>query len=187
MSTLDGIVLIILMVFFIRGVWVGFIRQIASILSLVLGFIVAGRYYGEYAHIVKPYINNQQVGFFVTYLVIFLLVFGAVILGGFLLKQVMSVSMLGWFDKTLGALLGVGTGICICCLVFMGIGIFISGSSPFFTRSVFYPHLDKASLFIVQIVKDAELRSELLPQQQAISEFFSSTVKVGKAPGRDSE
>jgi membrane protein required for colicin V production len=185
MSTLDGIVIIILMVFLIRGIWVGFIRQIASILSLALGFIVAGRHYGDYAHLVSPYISNQQVGFFVTYLVIFLLVFGAVILGGLLLKKVMSISMLGWFDKTLGAFLGAGTGVCLCCLVFMGVGIFISGASPFFTRSVFFPYLDQASQFMLKIVKDSELRSNLLPQQPAISEFFSNTVKPGKAPGRD--
>jgi membrane protein required for colicin V production len=187
MSTLDGIVIIVLIVFFLRGVWVGFIRQIASILSLVLGFIVAGRHYGDYAHLVSPYINNQQVGFFVTYLVIFLLVFAGVILGGILLKKVMSISLLGWFDKTLGALLGVGTGACVCCLVFMAVGIFISGSSPFFTRSIFYPYLDQASQVMLRIVKDTELRSELLPQQPAISEFFSNAVEPGKTPGRDTK
>lgn len=187
MSTLDGLVIIILVIFFIRGIWIGFIRQVASLLSLVLGFIVAGRYYGEYAHLISPYIQNKQVGFLVSYLLIFILVFCAVIISGLVLKKVMSISLLGWFDKSVGALFGVGKGVCICCLVFMGAATFISGSSSFFTRSLFYPYLDQASQLLLSIVKEKELRADLLPQQPAISEFFSNTIKPGKAPGRNSE
>lgn len=187
MSTLDGLVAIILLVFIIRGIWVGFIRQIASILSLVLGFIVAGRYYGEYAHFISPYIHNKQVGFLVSYLVIFIVVFGGVIVSGLVVKKVMSISLLGWFDKVIGALFGVGKGVCVCCLVFMGAATFISGASPFFTRSIFYPYLDDASQVLLRIVKEKDLRTDLLPQQPAISEFFSNTVKPGKAPGRNTE
>ncbi|MBW1791307.1 MAG: CvpA family protein [Deltaproteobacteria bacterium] len=187
MSTLDGLVVIILLVFFIRGIWVGFIRQIASILSLVLGFIVAGRHYGEYAHLVSPYIHNKQVGFLVSYLVIFIIVFCGVIVSGLVVKKVMSISLLGWFDQLVGALLGAGKGVFVCCLVFLGAATFISGSSPFFTRSIFYPYLDQASQFLLRIVKEEDLRTDLLPQQPAISEFFSNAVKPGKAPGRNTE
>ena len=187
MSTLDGLIIIILTAFIVRGLWVGFVRQLASILSLVLGFIVAGRYYGDYAYLLSPYIKNQQLGFFFTYLILFFIVFCGIILSGFILKKVMSVSLLGWFDKSLGAIFGAGTGACVSCLVFMGIGIFISGSSPFFTRSVLYPYLDQASQVILTIVKDSELREELLPQPPAISEFFSDTVKPGQPPGGDTK
>ena len=187
MSTLDGLVAIILLIFFIRGIWIGFIRQIASILSLVLGFVVAGRYYGEYAHLISPYIHNKQIGFLVSYLVIFLVVFGGVIISGFVVKKVMSISLLGWFDQLLGAIFGAGKGVCVCCLVFMGAATFISGSSPFFTRSLFYPYLDQASQIILRIVKEKDLRADLLPQQPAISDFFSNAVKPGKAPGRNAE
>lgn len=180
MSTLDAVVILILAIFLARGIWIGFIRQMASLFALILGFVVAGRYYGQSAHLVTPYIQNKQLGFFVAYILLFLIAFYAVIVLGILLKRVMTVSLLGWFDRVLGAALGVGKGIFVACLVFMGLAIFISGSSPFFNKSFFYPHLDNTSRIIISIIKNNELRNELLPQGPAISPALSRTIELGK-------
>jgi len=39
MNKLDAVVSIIMLVFLLRGIWVGFIRQIAFIAALMFGFI----------------------------------------------------------------------------------------------------------------------------------------------------
>lgn len=180
MSTLDALIIGIFVLFLIRGVWIGFVRQVASILALVFGFIVAGRYYGESAHFLTPYISNKQVGFFIAYLVIFLVVFGGIVLCGMILKKVMHIPLLGWFDRIMGAVFGMAKGLAVSCLFFMGLGIFLSAGSPFFAESYAYPYLERGSSILLTLVKNDNLRSELLPKRPAIPSFFLNTLELGK-------
>ena len=183
MSALDAIIVIILTVFLGRGIWTGFVGQIASIAALVLGFVVAGRFYGESASLVIPFVNNKQAGFFIAYILLFIVSFAGVILFGMLLKKVMQLSLLGWFDRLLGGVLGLAKGVFVSCIVFMGLALFISGASPFFNKSFFYPYLENSSRIVVSVIKDKELRHDLLPQKPAISTFLNSTIELGKKVG----
>lgn len=184
MSVLDIIVLIVLSLFIARGIWVGFIRQLASIIALVLGFVVAGRYYDDSVGLISPFIENRQIGFLVTYGVIFIIVFVTTILIGFGFRKVAQLILLGWFDKSLGGLFGAAKGLFISCIIFMGLAIFISGTSPLFRNSLFYPYLEQSSIFILSAVKDKEVKKQLLPRQPAISNLLADTIDFGKEMGR---
>ncbi len=184
MSPLDAIALILLAGFIIRGIWVGFIRQAASLLALILAFLVAGQYYGESAHFVTPFINNQQLGFLLAYALIFCLVFIVTIFIGIGFKKIAHIVLHDWFDRTMGGILGAAKGFFLACIAFMGLAIFISGSSPIFTKSIFYPYLQKTSFILLSVVKNAELRNRLLPKQPAISNLLSHTIDLGQEIGR---
>lgn len=187
MSILDAVIIITIVIFLARGIWIGFVRQIASIAALIIGFVVAGRFYGESANFVIPFINNQQAGFFIAYIFLFVLAFAAVILLGHIFKKLMSISLLGWFDRSLGGLLGLAKGSFVSCLIFMGLSLFISGTSPIFRQSFFYHYLESGSTIILSIVKDKDLRDSLLPQQPAISSFMDNTIDFGKKIKRQAE
>lgn len=187
MSFLDIIVLIVLAVFIVRGMWVGFIRQLASIIALVLGFVMAGRYYDDTLPLISPFVENQQIGFMLTYGLIFIMVFGTTILIGFGLRRVAQLVLLGWFDKSLGSLFGAAKGLFVSCIIFMGLAIFISGSSPLFRNSFFYPYLEQSSMFILSAVKDKDMQQQMLPQQPAISSLLMDTVDLGKEIGRQAK
>lgn len=180
MSILDAIIIIVILLFLSRGLWVGFIKQIASIAALLIGFIVSGRYYGESANLVIPFIDNKQAGFFITYVFLFSLSFFAVILLGILLKKVITISLLGWFDRFLGGFLGLAKGLFVSCLIFMSLSLFISGANPIFRQSYFYPYLENSSRFVLSIIKDKNLREGLLPQNPAISTFLDNTIELGQ-------
>ncbi len=47
MNSLDFGVIAIILLFLVRGVWVGFVRQLASLAALILGYLFAGRYYEQ--------------------------------------------------------------------------------------------------------------------------------------------
>lgn len=187
MSPLDAIVLIILAVFIIRGIWVGFIRQVASLLALVAGFLVAGHYYGESNQIITPFIRNEQVGFLVSYALIFCLVFLLTIFIGLAVKKVAQLILLDWFDKSLGGILGAAKGFFLACIVFMILATFISGSSSIFTRSVLYPYLQKSSFLLLSAVKNDHIRDRMLPRQPAISNLLSHTIEKGQELGRQAK
>lgn len=180
MSILDAVIITTLVIFLARGIWIGFVRQIASIAALIIGFVVAGRFYGESANFVIPFINNQQAGFFIAYIFLFVLTFAVVIMLGVIFKKLMSISLLGWFDRLLGGLLGLAKGSFVSCLIFMGLALFISGTSPIFRQSFFYPYLESGSRIVLSIVKDKELREGLLPKPPAISTFMDNSIELGK-------
>lgn len=187
MSPLDAIVLILLAVFIIRGIWVGFIRQVASLLALVAGFLVAGHYYGESNQIITPFIRNEQVGFLVSYAVIFCLVFILTIFIGLAVKKVAQLILLDWFDKSLGGILGAAKGFFLACIVFMILATFISGSSSIFSRSILYPYLQKSSFLLLSAVKNDHIRDRMLPRQPAISNLLSHTIEKGQELGRQAK
>ncbi len=187
MSPLDAIVLILLAVFIIRGIWVGFIRQVASLLALVAGFLVAGHYYGESNQIITPFIRNEQLGFLVSYALIFCLVFLLTIFIGLAFKKVAQLILLDWFDKSLGGILGAAKGFFLACIAFMILATFISGSSSIFTRSVLYPYLQKSSFLLLSVVKNDHIRDRMLPRQPAISNLLSHTIDKGKELGRQAK
>jgi membrane protein required for colicin V production len=179
-SILDAIIVIVVLLFLSRGIWVGFIKQIASIAALLIGFIVSGRYYGESANLIIPFIDNKQVGFFITYVFLFSLSFFSVIVLGILLKKVITISLLGWFDRFLGGFLGLAKGVFVSCLILMGLSLFISGASPIFRQSYVYPYLENSSRFVLSVIKDKNLRESLLPQNPAISTFLNDTIELGQ-------
>ncbi|MFO7760922.1 MAG: CvpA family protein [Thermodesulfobacteriota bacterium] len=186
MTILDISVGLILLIFLVRGLWIGFIRQTASILALVLGFIAAGQFYGESGLFILPYIKNQQIGFFIAYLIIFLVVFLLVHLAGLILKKVVSVALLGWFDRSLGGIFGGIKGICLACLLFLGLSAVISSSSPFLRQSLTYPYLKNISQYLIYIVQDKALKKSMLPPKPPISDIFSTAITPDKKNGKTS-
>ncbi len=176
-SSFDAIILIILLILLSRGIWIGFIRQIASIMALILGFIVAGRFYGESADLVIPLIHSRQAGFLIAYCLIFLLVFFAVHLLGLGLKKVMNISLLSWFDRTLGGIFGLAKGIFVSSILFMALVAFMSDTSGIFKNSFLIPYLEQSSQFITNVIKDKNLRHAFQPRQPAISTILTNSLK----------
>lgn len=183
-SSLDIVVLIILLLLMARGIWIGFIRQLASILALILAFVAAGRFYGESASLVTPYVNNSQAGFLIAYLVVFLVVFFGVHLLGIVLKKVISISMLGWFDRTLGGVFGLAKGVFITTLLFMVVAAFLPNANELFKKSLLAPYLEQSSQFILTVVKDKKIRTDFLPKEPAISTFLSNSIHFGEEADR---
>ncbi len=164
----DILVALICLVFLVRGIWVGFVRQLATIAALFLGFYLAGRYHREIYDLVLPFLNSRQLAFVLTYLIIMLLIYVAGVLLGLLLKKVMTLSMLTWFDRLLGGIFGLGKGFFVSCLIFMALAAFISGTNNFLRRSLSFPLLTASSKVILDLVQDPELRGFFLPRKPAI-------------------
>ncbi len=163
----DGIVLLIFLALIARGIWVGFIRQIAVLIAMLAGFIVAGQYQKDFFQLINPIIENGQIAFLISYLILFLAIYIAVILLGLGLKKVVDIALLGWFDKTLGGLLGTAKAVFIASLVFMGLAGILSGSNNFLRKSFSSPYLAISSEYILQFIKDADLRSNFILKEPA--------------------
>lgn len=186
MSTLDIGVIVVAIFFLARGLWIGFVRQIAFLLALSLGYVAAGTYYPEWSQHLSQ-IQNPQLRFVVTYALLFFTTYVAIMLLGLVLKKVMQISFLGWFDRLMGAVFGLAKAAFISTMIFMALtGIFAS-SNVFIDQAFFTKYLSISSQWVTSIIRDNDLRAELLPKKPALSNFLSDPVPALQTLGRDTK
>ena len=167
-TAFDVLVLIIFLAFLARGIWIGFIRQISSLVAMIGGFALAGYFDNEFYRLVLPYINNTHTAFLITYIVLFIAFFFLIKLAGLGLKKVMDVSLTVWFDRTVGGLLGVIKGFFFISLLFIVVGSFLSGSNNYLKKSISYPFLSNSSKVILTFIQDHDIRTYFIPKEPAI-------------------
>lgn len=169
MNSLDFGVIAIVLLFLVRGVWVGFVRQLASLAALILGYLFAGRYYEQISPRLSSVISSPQLCFLVTYALLFLAVFFGVLALGFVLKKVMSVSLLDWFDRFMGGIFGLVKAGVIVNVAFMVLSGMLADTNPLMANSLAAPYLTKSSGFLLSFIPDQNLHRHLLPREPAIA------------------
>jgi membrane protein required for colicin V production len=171
-TAFDVLVLLIFLAFLVRGIWIGFIRQISSLLAMLGGFLLAGYFDNEFYRLILPFIDNSQTAFLLTYILLFVAFFYLIKLLGLGLKQVMDITLTAWFDRVVGGLFGVIKGVFFSSLILIGISSYLSGSNKYLKDSFTYPFLSKSSKAILLFIRDYDLRSYFIPKEPAIMQPF---------------
>jgi membrane protein required for colicin V production len=114
---LDGVILALLVWFIFAAFTAGFIREVVTIVSVILGVVLAGLFYERLADDLKTFIDSDKA----ARIAAFLAIFGGVTLAGhvaaMLLKETASLFMLGTFDQLAGAIFGFVKGVVIIQVV----------------------------------------------------------------------
>ncbi len=110
-NLIDVCILGTLGVGFIIGLWKGFIRSLTATAGLVVGAMMALRYY----QVVEPYLEkisslDPHVAMVLSMIAVFIGVQVAFVLVRRLLEALIDVTRLGWFDRLVGAGLGLAAG-----------------------------------------------------------------------------
>lgn len=113
MNWLDMVILVILIVSVILGLRTGIIKAALSLAGLIIGVVLAGRYYVALAgHLTFiPQASVAKIVAFAAILVGIMLI--AAILAN-LLKTIVSLVMLGWVNSIGGAISGLLMGSIFC-------------------------------------------------------------------------
>ena len=167
-SAFDVLVLAIFLAFLARGIWIGFIRQISSLLAMLGGFLLAGYFDNEFYRFILPYFNDSHTAFLITYILLFIAFFFLIKLVGLGLTKVMDITLSTWFDRAVGGLFGIIKGIFITSLIFVVITSYLSGSNKYLNKSITYPFLKQSSKVILAFIRDHDLRSYFIPKEPAI-------------------
>jgi membrane protein required for colicin V production len=167
-TAFDVFALLMFVAFLVRGVWVGFIGQISSLIAMIGGFALAGYFDSEFYRLILPYIDNSHTAFLITYIVLFIVFFFLIKLVGLGLKKVMDVSLTTWFDRTVGGLFGIAKGFFFVSLLFVITTSFMSGSNNYLKKSISYPFLSSSSKAILTFIQDHDIRSYFVPKEPAI-------------------
>jgi len=113
MNWLDIAIVLIVAFFVTTAFSAGLIRELVTLVSAVVGVVVAGLFHDDLARDVLVFIDDDQAARAIGFLVLL----GAIYLAGqliaIMLKQVAAILLLGWADRLGGALFGLLKGLLV--------------------------------------------------------------------------
>jgi len=126
MNWLDIVIAIILLVSIFIGLKIGLIKAILSLVGLILGIFLAGRFYESFAGVLTflPDTAARVVAFILIILVVMIII---TIIAA-LLDKLLSAIMLGWVNHLGGAVFGLLMGGMFCGAVLAVWVAYIGGS-----------------------------------------------------------
>jgi membrane protein required for colicin V production len=111
MNWLDAVMVIVIAWFTFAAFRAGIIREVVTVIALVVGVLAAGFYYDDLAENVLLFIDDDTAANVTAFVVLF----GSMALGGqlaaILLKHVAGLLALGWLDHLAGAAFGLLKGL----------------------------------------------------------------------------
>jgi len=133
MNWLDIVIIIVIAIPAILGIRIGIIKASFSLAGLILGVILAGHYYvplSEQLSALSPGIAK-----IVAFAIILVGVWVIAILLSGLVERAVSMMLLGWINRLVGAVFGFAVGAILCSALlaiwvkFLGIQSFIVDSA----------------------------------------------------------
>lgn len=185
LNYLDLGVALIFLFFLIRGVWIGFVRQIAAFFALVGSYLIAGRYAGEVLPAVAQLIEQPKLAFLASFVLLFLVSSLIFTLIGKFLQHLMRVTLLGWLDRLAGTLLGALKAAALASLIFMFISSALSSTNEMLASSYSAPYLQQGSELLRKAINDPRLREYFEEKKPAISDLLPTAQKAGDKPVDD--
>jgi membrane protein required for colicin V production len=114
----DIIIWSVLLLFVIKGFLKGLVKEVCSLLGLLLGGWAAFKYDHIVAEAIKPLIHLPHgIAVFLSFVLIFLLVGLLFYLLGYLLTVVFKIMLLGWLNRIGGVIFGLLEGALLLCIV----------------------------------------------------------------------
>ena len=166
----DFVIIALLFLFIVRGLWVGFLAQVTTLIALLAGYIVAGQYHDKLFPFLRGLSDNPQVIFWSSCAILFAITYVLVMLFGKVLTKVIEITVAGWFDKILGGILGCVKACVIIILLNMVLSGTLSPENTMLRSGQFYPYVHQGTEYFRSMIKDDTLRETFLQKKPAIAE-----------------
>jgi membrane protein required for colicin V production len=155
MNYLDYILIGILAFALVRVFVRGLILEVAAVLGILAGFVVAGHYHPVLADFLRSRFPSLPHAVFLSYALVFLAIWLAVALLGLLASKLARTLFLGWADRLLGAAVGLFKGTVAAAVLVTVLTLFLPGGSQVLGRSLFASYLQKAGSHLVRLAPAA--------------------------------
>ena len=152
MNALDIVIGIILVFTLVRGIFRGLVVEISSIIGIFGGIYGAVFYYPAAAQFLHRWISDTAYTNIIGFLLIFGVIFLLVGILGVLIKYLLNIASLGWFDRVCGAAFGGVKGILIASVLLFALTTFLPGGTPLIKTSRLAPHVAVITEGIVKII-----------------------------------
>ena len=143
------------------GLWVililwglkrGLIREVMTIVGLVVGLVCANMWADEMAAGLNRYVGKFDYWIIVAYVIIILLALLVAVIIGRGLHKLFDAAQLGWLNRTLGALVGVVKGGVLAMVIVLLVSMAVSSEAGCIKNSKLAPKVRVAVVEVYQIV-----------------------------------
>jgi len=166
----DFVIIGILLLFTFRGLWVGFLRQVTTLVALLVGFVIAGQYHDKLFPFLREVTDNPHAVFWTSYVILFAITYVVTMLLGKGLAKVVELTIAGWFDKLLGGALGVVKAGVLIVLLNMVLSGILAPENTMLRDCYLAPYLEQGTKVFRSIIKDDTMRKAFVQQMPAITE-----------------
>jgi membrane protein required for colicin V production len=130
----------------------GFLREVVGLVGWVVAFVVASRFFGDFAAILANWIHQAYLTKPVAFFLIF---FGMLLVFGFLgqrMQQLASHAGLSVADRFMGLCFGMARGLLILLVGLILFNSLMQGEPPgeMLTQSVLAPYLQRGADWLAQ-------------------------------------
>lgn len=158
-NTLDLIIISGITISVIYSLIRGLIKEIFSLLSIIIGIFIATRYYTVSAKLFNGLLDNQNWANVAGFVLTLVLVSFCVSLVGMMIQKLIKEINLGIIDRIGGAIFGLLKGIIISFFIIMLLIAFFPPQSHFLKTSKVTPQIIRISTVMVYFIpKDLKIK-----------------------------
>jgi membrane protein required for colicin V production len=141
MNLLDLGIIVLLGLIALRGYYRGLFQELAVLVGVVGGVVVAANVYLRLAVLLKPWITNPLHARWIAFGVVFVAVYWLTRLAAHFLQRILYHLYLDFFDRLLGGAFALAKGALLLGFGLMLLGLVMPKDSHLFKGSVTAPHL----------------------------------------------
>lgn len=170
MNPFDMAIVVLMGYTVIRGIFRGFIREVAGIIGLLAGFYAAYGYHGHFAPVLEGWITDPAYRDITAFIILFCGIMMVVIGLGMLVRLVVKMLLLGVLDRIFGAVFGAVKGALIVSLLLVVLVNFLpSGGAALVAESRLAPAVNAISRGVVVLIPE-DARASFHSRMLAIRE-----------------
>jgi membrane protein required for colicin V production len=183
----DYILITIVGLSMVLSVWRGFVREIISLIGLVLAFFTASRISGDVGDYLNDWIENDSIANVAGFILIFVLVMVIVGLIGAFVRKLVHMADLSATDRTLGIFFGTARGLLLIGVAFLIYTAYAKPDQSWMKKSVLTPYAIQLGDLIGQTIPDGlpfstQDNVPQLPSAKKVTQQAVETIKNSITP-----
>jgi len=180
MNLLDYIIIITMVYLIVKGIFRGFIREIASLAGIILGIWIANLFQPQMTDLLRSYLPSVQYLPLISFAAIFAAVLILCNIIGWGLTLLFKKLFLGWVNRFLGACLAIAKGVIITYLVIVMLTFFLPSKTPLIAGSTLAPLIIGSYQSIISLVSPNHYQNwkrKIVGKQKEIGKIMSDKIK----------
>jgi membrane protein required for colicin V production len=150
-NLLDAALLLVMLLFMIRGFFRGFMDEVAGLVSIVGGIWLAGMFHVRLGKLLLPYIADPIWANMVAFVLILCATMLIVAAVAAILRKILALAFAGWLNHLAGGVAGLAKGFVICVIA-IGLMQHFLADAPFMESSKVRPHVTRFSAIVINLL-----------------------------------
>jgi membrane protein required for colicin V production len=180
MNLLDYIIIIAMVYLLVKGAMRGIIREICSLIGVILGICLGNIFQPRVADLLRPSLPSTGYLPLISFAVIFAVILILCNLIGWAINLSSKKVFLGWLDRTLGAFLAIIKGVIVTYLVIVMLTFFIPTQTPLIGGSKLAPWIIRSYQSMISIISPDHYKNwkkRIVGEQKKTGEIVSGENK----------